>query len=49
MPPASIFTQTQTDVNTGIARLQMAANTVTSKKMIDDIIKMFSSLQVQLQ
>jgi uncharacterized protein YpuA (DUF1002 family) len=48
-PPVAIFTQIQTDVNTGIARLQLAADTTTSKKMIDDIVKMFASLQVQLQ
>jgi hypothetical protein len=48
-PPVAIFTQTQADVNTGISRLQLAANTATSKKMINDIINMFASLQVQLQ
>jgi hypothetical protein len=48
-PPVAIFSQIQTDVNTGLVRLQVAANTTTSKKMIDDITKMFSSLQVQLQ
>jgi hypothetical protein len=48
-PPMTIFTQIQGDVNTGLARLQMAANTTTSKKMITDITNMFASLQVQLQ
>jgi hypothetical protein len=48
-PPLAIFTEIQGDVNTGVARLQMAANTATSKKMINDITNMFASLQVQLQ
>lgn len=48
-PPVAAFTQTQTDVNTGITRLQVAANTTTAQKMIGDIINMFASLQTQLQ
>jgi hypothetical protein len=46
-PPATVLTQLQADIDTGIARLRTAAAATESKKMINDMIDMFSSLQVQ--
>ncbi|NTV53552.1 MAG: hypothetical protein HGA76_11155, partial [Candidatus Firestonebacteria bacterium] len=48
-PDVGVLLRSQADVNAGIVRLQTAANTATSQKMIDDLVKMFSSLQIQVQ
>ncbi len=46
-PSTAVLTQLQTDIDAGIARLRVAAAATESKKMINDLIDMFSSLQVQ--
>ncbi len=45
-PSADFLTQMQSDIDTGLARLQTAADNSSSKEMIEDIIDMFDDWQI---
>jgi len=48
-PPSSLLTQVQADVDTGVLRLQTAAanSSANARQMVENIIDLFSSLQLQ--